>query len=216
VVQTRSYDNKKVLAVVIRTGFSTSKGDLIRSILFPKPMGFKFYKDSLKFICFLFLVAAVGTGYAITIMLIKGVKPFDLAMRALDIITIVVPPALPAAMTVGTVYAQTRLKSKLIYCISPPRINICGKLKLICFDKTGTLTEDGLDIWGAIESGTNKSTNNIEFEHPVHHVTHLDTNNDLFKSLTCCHSLSRYDGGITGDPLDIKMFEATQWVIFFI
>ncbi len=56
-------------------------------------------------------------------------------IRALDIITIVVPPALPAAMTVGVVYAQTRLKKQGIFCISPQRINICGKLKLICFDK---------------------------------------------------------------------------------
>ena len=58
-------------------------------------------------------------------------------LRALDIITVVVPPALPAAMTVGTVYAQNRLKKAGIFCISPPRINICGKLKLICFDKVG-------------------------------------------------------------------------------
>lgn len=80
----------------------------------------------------------------------------DLVIRALDIVTIVVPPALPAAMTVGTVYAQSRLKKKLIYCISPPRINVGGKLKLICFDKTGTLTEDGLDIWGVL--GIDKTT----------------------------------------------------------
>ena len=56
-------------------------------------------------------------------------------LRALDIVTIVVPPALPAAMTVGTVYAQSRLKKQNIFCISPPRINVCGKLKCICFDK---------------------------------------------------------------------------------
>lgn len=77
-------------------------------------------------------------------------------IRALDIVTIVVPPALPAAMTVGTVYAQSRLKAKSIFCISPPRINIGGKLKLICFDKTGTLTEDGLDLWGVVEVHENK------------------------------------------------------------
>ena len=71
-------------------------------------------------------------------------------IRALDIVTIVVPPALPAAMTVGTVYAQSRLRAKSIYCISPPRINVSGKLKLVCFDKTGTLTEDGLDLWGVV------------------------------------------------------------------
>jgi magnesium-transporting ATPase (P-type) len=47
----------------------------------------------------------------------------------------VVPPALPAAMTAGTIYSQNRLKKLGIYCISPPRINVCGKVKLVCFDK---------------------------------------------------------------------------------
>jgi P-type E1-E2 ATPase len=159
VVQTRSYDNTSVLAVVIRTGFSTSKGDLVRSILFPKPMGFKFYRDSMRFIIFLFALACLGMSYGVTILKIKGVNVGDIIIRALDIITIVVPPALPAAMTVGTVYAQNRLKKKQIYCISPPRINICGKLKLVCFDKTGTLTEDGLDLWGVVEVDENKKYN---------------------------------------------------------
>ena len=68
-------------------------------------------------------------------------------LRALDIITIVVPPALPAAMTVGTVYAQNRLKKAGIFCISPPRINMCGKLKCICFDKVGYFkSKSGLDL----------------------------------------------------------------------
>lgn len=56
-------------------------------------------------------------------------------IRTLDIITIVVPPAMPAAMTVGIVYSQNRLKRVGIYCISPPRINLCGRIKLACFDK---------------------------------------------------------------------------------
>lgn len=42
-------------------------------------------------------------------------------VRSLDIITIAVPPALPAAMSVGTVYALQRLKKKQIYCINPSR-----------------------------------------------------------------------------------------------
>lgn len=61
-------------------------------------------------------------------------------VRTLDIVTIVVPPALPAAMTVGTYYAQSRLKQKGIFCISPPRINVSGKLKLVCFDKVGQMS----------------------------------------------------------------------------
>lgn len=34
-------------------GFCTAKGDLITSILYPKPVSFKFYKDSVKFVLFL-------------------------------------------------------------------------------------------------------------------------------------------------------------------
>jgi P-type E1-E2 ATPase len=69
------------------------------------------------------------------IIFIYQATPERIILRVLDIITIIVPPALPAAMTVGTVYAQNRLKKKQIYCISPPRINFCGRLNLLCFDK---------------------------------------------------------------------------------
>ncbi len=207
IVQTRNYENTKVLAVVINTGFSTAKGELIRSILFPKPMGFKFYKDSMKFIFFMFILAMFGMAYGMVVLYIKGVEVFEMVIRGLDIVTIVVPPALPAAMTIGTVYAQSRLKKKLIYCISPPRINMAGKLKLICFDKTGTLTEDGLDLWGVIKIDTENN-----FSTPVHKISDLQQECRLLQTLATCHSLTRYDGLLTGDPLDVKMFESTQWI----
>jgi len=70
--------------------------------------------------------------------------------RTLDLVTIVVPPALPAAMTVGIVFAQKRLRRQNIFCISPRSINLCGAINTFCFDKTGTLTEDGLDMWGVV------------------------------------------------------------------
>ena len=206
VVQTRNYENSRVLAVVVRTGFSTSKGELVKSILYPKPMGFKFYQDSLKFILFLFCVAVIGMTYGIVILAKQGVKLEDLIIRALDIVTIVVPPALPAAMTVGTVYAQNRLKKKSIFCISPPRINVGGKLKLVCFDKTGTLTEDGLDLWGVVDLDQNK-----HFNHPIHDIENKLNDGNLLRCMASCHSLSRFNDNLTGDPLDIKMFESTKW-----
>jgi magnesium-transporting ATPase (P-type) len=51
VIQTRYYGQSHVLAVVVRTGFDTAKGALIRSILYPRPMGFKFYRDSIRYTC---------------------------------------------------------------------------------------------------------------------------------------------------------------------
>ena len=45
-------------------------------------------------------------------------------LRSFDIITTVVPPSLPAAITVGTVYALNRLRKHQIYCISPQRYHM--------------------------------------------------------------------------------------------
>ena len=56
-------------------------------------------------------------------------------MEALDLITVVVPPALPAAMTIGAVHALLRLKKRSIFCISPRSINVSGSVNCICFDK---------------------------------------------------------------------------------
>uniref|UniRef100_A0A672JSV6 Succinate dehydrogenase [ubiquinone] iron-sulfur subunit, mitochondrial-like n=1 Tax=Sinocyclocheilus grahami TaxID=75366 RepID=A0A672JSV6_SINGR len=129
------------IAVVTCTGFFTAKGDLISSILYPQPLDFRFYKDAMKFLLFLGLVALVGTIYSIVILSKSNTTWQELVIRSLDIVTIIVPPALPAAITTATIYAQNRLKRHGVFCISPPRINICGKTSLFCFDKN----EMGLD-----------------------------------------------------------------------
>ena len=55
----------------------------------------------------------------------------DVGLRVIfhsfDIITICVPPALPAAMTAGIILAQKRLQLRNIYCISPRSINGSGE-----------------------------------------------------------------------------------------
>lgn len=118
ILQTRYYGSEKVLAKVVRTGFNTSKGELVKSILFPRPIEFRFYEDSVRFILLLFGVAALGMVYTIQLYNEHGADLKTIIVRALDIITIVVPPALPLAMTAGQVYSQARLKKKNIFCIS--------------------------------------------------------------------------------------------------
>ena len=49
-------------------GFFTSKGELVRSILFPKPVDFKFTQDAFKFILVMCALAMVGMIYTIVIM----------------------------------------------------------------------------------------------------------------------------------------------------
>ncbi|KAM6921450.1 polyamine-transporting ATPase 13A3 [Xenentodon cancila] len=208
VIQTRFYTGELVKAVVVRTGFSTAKGQLVRSILYPKPTDFKLYRDAYLFLLCLVAVAGIGFIYSIVVSVLEKSPAKTIIIESLDIITITVPPALPAAMTAGIVYAQRRLKRIGIFCISPQRINICGQINLVCFDKTGTLTEDGLDLWGIqrVETGSfHPSEGNPSKEHLV--KTHF------VACMATCHSLTKIEGQLSGDPLDLKMLEATGWIL---
>ncbi|XP_076134722.1 polyamine-transporting ATPase 13A3 isoform X2 [Alosa pseudoharengus] len=208
VIQTRFYSGELVKAVVVRTGFSTAKGQLVRSILYPKPTDFKLYRDASLFLLCLVAVAGIGFIYSIVLSVMNQVPAKTIIIESLDIITITVPPALPAAMTAGIVYAQRRLKRIGIFCISPQRINICGQLNLVCFDKTGTLTEDGLDLWG-VQRVENKSFLLSE-ENPYKESL---VKSSFVACMAACHSLTKIEGQISGDPLDLKMFEATGWIL---
>ncbi|XP_010622365.1 probable cation-transporting ATPase 13A3 isoform X1 [Fukomys damarensis] len=208
VIQTRFYTGELVKAVVVRTGFSTSKGQLVRSILYPKPTDFKLYRDAYLFLLCLVGVAGIGFIYTIINNILNEVEVGTIIIESLDIITITVPPALPAAMTAGIVYAQRRLKTVGIFCISPQRINICGQLNLVCFDKTGTLTEDGLDLWGI------QRVENMRFLLPEENVCNeMLVKSQFVACMATCHSLTKIEGVLSGDPLDLKMFEAIGWIL---
>ncbi|KAK5623716.1 hypothetical protein CRENBAI_007561 [Crenichthys baileyi] len=208
VIQTRFYTGELVKAVVVRTGFSTAKGQLVRSILYPKPTDFKLYRDAYLFLLCLVAVAGIGFIYSIVLSIMHKMPAKTIIIESLDIITITVPPALPAAMTAGIVYAQRRLKQLGIFCISPQRINICGQINLVCFDKTGTLTEDGLDLWGVqrVESGR------FHLSEESAHKENL-VRSQFVACMATCHSLTKIEGQLSGDPLDLKMFEATGWIL---
>ncbi|XP_065649692.1 polyamine-transporting ATPase 13A3 isoform X2 [Hydra vulgaris] len=193
---------ENVLAVVIRTGFYTLKGGLIRSIMYPKPVHFTFFRDSMKFMLFISSMAVIGFIYTVIIFKEQRLKDSDIVKKALDLFTICVPPALPATMSVGLMTALWRLNSKDIFCIDPNRINVCGKIKLVVFDKTGTLTEDNLTvscvipaISGSIESVSTKNDSILDFP--------------IFKAMATCHNLSIIDEQVSGDPIDMYMFNFT-------
>jgi cation-transporting P-type ATPase 13A2 len=133
-------------------------------------------------------------------------------VRALDLITVVVPPALPATLSIGTSFSIGRLRKLGIFCISPSRVNVSGKVNVCCFDKTGTLTEDGLDILGV--RGIDR--NSHQFGELLNDVVDIPLGSDkatFLYALTTCHSLKMIDGEVLGDPLDVKMFEFTGWTM---
>jgi cation-transporting P-type ATPase 13A2 len=208
------------LAMALRTGFNTTKGSLVRSMLFPKPSGFKFYRDSFRYISVMGCIAILGFVVSFINFVLLKLSWHLIIVRALDLITIVVPPALPATLMIGTNFALSRLRKKQIYCISPQRVNVGGKLDVICFDKTGTLTEDGLDVFGIhIAQRQGRSFSSV-LSDPHSFLPRpycgLDPTVDykarraMLFTMATCHSLRVLDE-LVGDPLDLKMFEFTGW-----
>nr|XP_039267059.1 probable cation-transporting ATPase 13A4 isoform X1 [Styela clava] len=213
-------------ALVIRTGFYTEKGKMIESMLSPSPMDYKYYNDSLKFILVMLLLGLFGAILAIVFLASLGAPASFIVKRVLDLITTIVPPGLPAALTVATIYAQRRLRLAKIFCISPPRIAISGKINCMCFDKTGTLTENDLKLWGVVpckgieQDSTQQiasAENEPSFYDAIHDYEKLPqygkTGLECLNALACCHSLVTIDDKVTGDPVDLELFQATKWCL---
>ncbi|KOB71964.1 putative cation-transporting ATPase [Operophtera brumata] len=211
VIQTRYYNNEPVKALVLRTGYNTSKGQLVRSILYPVPADFKFDRDSYKFIIILAFIAVFGLAYTVALKAYRSLTPGDIAIKALDIITIVIPPALPAAMTVGRLYAVSRLQRARVACLNTRAVNVSGSIDCVAFDKTGTLTEDGLDMWGVVPAS--QATAPVRLGAPLRDPRALNDLHELKLGMATCHSLTLLDGVLCGDPLDLKMFESTGWTL---
>ncbi|BGP33107.1 hypothetical protein JCM10296v2_004896 [Rhodotorula toruloides] len=205
----------EAVAMVVRTGFNTTKGALVRSMLFPKPFGFAFYRDSFRFIGVLAGVAVIGFLASAVNFIKLGIAWSVILIRAGDLITIVVPPALPATMAIGTSFAIQRLRKMGIFCISPTRVNIGGKVNIVCFDKTGTLTEEGLDVLGvrSVVRSTNVFTELHRDPDDVPIFGAADAKTPLLHALTTCHALKVVNGEVIGDPLDLRMFEFTGWTL---
>ena len=110
VILLKKTNGQDPLALVIRTGYQTTKGALIRDILFPKRVGrFNFQRDSLLYIVIFAFLSFIGFLFVIKPLMDQGYTKSDLLLHSMVLITITVPPTLPAAMTIGTAYSLYRL-----------------------------------------------------------------------------------------------------------
>ena len=57
VIQAREVAGQGAYALVTRTGFVTTKGSLVRDVLYPQATKFKFYRDALIFVGLMAFVA---------------------------------------------------------------------------------------------------------------------------------------------------------------
>ncbi|KAE9038479.1 putative cation-transporting ATPase 13A4 [Phytophthora rubi] len=188
----------KCRGVVLSTGFSTGRGELFRSILFPKPISFEFERDSYRYLIVLWSIAIAAFIKRVVDGAGTNTPFFDTMLHSLDLITIAVPPALPLVLSSGIGFAMQRLQKRGIFCIDSRRVNSCGQVTCYCFDKTGTLTQEHLSFVGVDDP-------------EAAGVPTLSLTPQVKLVMATCHSLSTHEGELQGYPLELAMFNASHY-----
>ena len=117
------------VCLVLKTGFGTSQGKLLRTVLYSSERSKGDSSEAWIFI-FILLFFALWAAYYVLKEGIEreGELTYKLFLRTIIIITSVVPAELPIELTLAINNSLFFLQSKAIVCIEPFRIPFAGKV----------------------------------------------------------------------------------------
>ncbi|KAI0300122.1 endoplasmic reticulum Ca-transporting P-type ATPase [Multifurca ochricompacta] len=193
------------LGVVLRTGFGTAQGQLVRTMIFSTERVSANNLESFLFIGFLLIFAIAASWYVWVKGIERDLKKSKLLLDCVLIVTSVVPPELPMELSLAVNASLVALSKFAIFCTEPFRIPTAGRVDVCCFDKTGTITAENLVVEGI--AGVDSSD----------HLKLLDvkaTSRETTLCLAGAHALVRLDDGtVVGDPMEKTTLEALEWQI---
>ena len=151
--------NQGLVCFVLRTGFDTIQGSLLRTLAYHAESGSGGNggggegvnaKETLLFLLILLLCALASATTVVRHAWGDVTRNhFKLILHIVIIITSVIPPELPMELSLAVTTSLSELvKRYQVYCTEPFRIPLAGLVDTCCFDKTGTLTSDELRLHG--------------------------------------------------------------------
>lgn len=197
-----------IIGYVIRNGFATKKGKLMRTILDTTGRATVESKEAYVFLFILFIFACISSGYVLN----EGLKDearnkYKLLLRCIIILTSVVPPELPMELSLAVNYSMMEIIKKSIFCTEPFRMPLAGMIDVCCYDKTGTLTSDELIVEGCVGVDPSKGKEIV----PIKSIESINVN--TIHIIGGCHTLAQVDDKLIGDPLEKSAFDAIKWEV---
>jgi manganese-transporting P-type ATPase len=203
------------LGVVVKTGFETSQGSLVRTMIYSTERVSANNAEALLFILFLLIFAIAAAWYVWQEGVSKDRKRSKLMLDCVLIITSVVPPELPMELSLAVNTSLAALSKFAIFCTEPFRIPFAGRVDIACFDKTGTLTGEDLLVDGiaGLSLGHDGAKVDKDGAHTeLAEVTKVDSNTTLV--LATAHALVKLEeGDIVGDPMEKATLSSLGWVL---
>jgi cation-transporting ATPase 13A1 len=203
------------LACVLRTGFASSQGKLVRMIEGSQESVRGDVKDTSLLLLLLLVFAVCSSGYVLHEGMKEGAprrSRYQLLLHCILIITSVIPPELPMQMALAVNSSLMTLMKMHIFCTEPFRIPEAGKVDVCLFDKTGTITTDELVAVGVAPpkgSPTPKSSLAVESSSILVEMLKAPTAAKLV--IAACHSLVSINDKVTGDPVESAALKAIKW-----
>lgn len=205
------------MAIVMKTGFETSQGSLVRTMIFSTERVGAGNMEALFFILFLLIFAIAASWYVWDEGVRKDRKRSKLLLDCVLIVTSVVPPELPMELSLAVNTSLAALAKLAIFCTEPFRIPFAGRIDIACFDKTGTLTGEDLVVEGIAGLGLAHSELPDKKEADGAHSNMTPVKNASLETqlvLATAHALVKLDeGDIVGDPMEKATLTSLGWTL---
>ncbi len=204
------------IGYVVRTGFETLQGRLVRTMIFTSERVSANNGEAFAFIAFLLLFAIAAAAYILYWTWGDPTKSRSkMLLECALIITAVVPPELPMELSLAVNHSLGELAKRAIFCMEPFRIPFAGKVDVACFDKTGTLTGENLVVQGVVLLPAAREAREAAAPSPPQQRM-IASGKDLplYTAMVIggCHSLFKIDGqargkaaagdAVVGDPME--------------